>query len=151
MVQAHITPKPLTLPLLTLSPLPSQSALTAVVHTVPPAPEQDATGGAGMGIGPQCRTDVREGLLVVAGLVHTSLWEAGGRYQVSRAASAATISSHLLRCPLDPPCRRAGGSPHCGTSQTHYPFSAAWSSGSLHTPLETTSIAVGVLVPSQRA
>lgn len=27
-----------------------------------------------MGIGPQCRTDVREGLLVVAGLVHTPLW-----------------------------------------------------------------------------
>lgn len=31
-----------------------------------------------MGIGPQCRTDVREGLLIVAGLVHTSLWEGGG-------------------------------------------------------------------------
>lgn len=31
-----------------------------------------------MGIGPQCRTDVREGLLVVAGLVHASLWEVGG-------------------------------------------------------------------------
>lgn len=28
-----------------------------------------------MGIGPQCRTDVREGLLIVAGLVYTSLWE----------------------------------------------------------------------------
>lgn len=151
MVQAHTTPKPSTLPLLTLSPLPPQSALTAVVHTVPPAPEQDATGGAGMGIGPQCRTDVREGLLVVAGLVHTSLWEGGGG-QVSRAASAATVSSpFLLRCPLDPPCRRAGGSPHCGTSQTHYPSSAAWSSGSLHTPLETMGVAVGVLVPSQQA
>lgn len=46
---------------------------TAVAHAASPAPEQDAPRGAHAGVGPQRGADVREGLLVVAGLVHAPL------------------------------------------------------------------------------
>lgn len=115
----------------TLGPPPAPGR-TAVVHAAPPAPEQDAPRGTRVGVVPQGSADVREGLLVVAGLVHAPLRahsSMSGR--PPRRPAPGLPPAHRPR----PPCRRAWGSPRRGTSRTRCPPSAALSSGSPRTPL----------------
>ena len=111
---------------------------TAVVHAASPAPEQDAPSGTHVGVVPQCGADVREGLLVVAGLVHTPLQEdrsVGACPSSARSPRGAPTTALLAACRPCPPCRRAWGSLRRDTSQTPCPCSPAPHSGSLHTPL----------------
>lgn len=120
-----------------LPPPACPGARTAVVHAASPAPEQDAPGGAGVGVVPQGSTDVREGLLVVAGLVHAPLRadsSIGTRHPhpVPKVPEPAAL---LAMCKPRLPCRRAWGSPRRGTSRRPCPCSPAPHSGSPHTPL----------------